>query len=107
MDRLNGRIIFSTLILMGVGIYRLQISKNASGTQLTLTRILVGAYLLAIIASILDLAGGQVSEVVGGIMMLAVFSALLLVIPDVFQRINAYNNRRDVKRPPTKRPPNV
>lgn len=100
MDHVNGRIIFSTLILMAAGVYRLQISKGkGGGTSTTLTRVLVGGYILALVASVIDLAGGPASEVSGLLMALAVFTALLAVLPDLFQRITQHQQQPAATQP--------
>lgn len=93
MDHVNGRIIVSVLILMAAGVYRFRVmgQRTAAGRQITITRILVGGYVLAIVASIIDLAGGGIGTVAGLILALAVMTALFLVIPDLFSRISQRN----------------
>lgn len=95
MDHLNGRIIVSVIILMAAGAYRVLVVKQ-KGVQgkVTLTRILVGGYILAIVASIIDLIGGPASTVAGLLMALAVMTALYAVIPDLFQRIGFWRTQQ-------------
>lgn len=94
MDRINGRIITSVLILTAAGIYRFRVmgQKTAAGRQITITRILVGGYILAIVASIIDLAGGQVGAIAGLLLALALLTALFTILPDLFARIGMRQN---------------
>ncbi len=92
MERINGRIVVSTLILMAAGAYRvLLVDKSASAgggkAGVTITRVLVGGYILALVVSIIDLVGGPASTMAGLLMALAVTTALYAVIPDLFHRI--------------------
>lgn len=92
MEQINGRIVVSTLVLMAAGAYRVllvdksQGAKN-SGASVTITRVLVGGYILALVVSIIDLVGGPASTLAGLLMALAVTTALYAVIPDLFARI--------------------
>lgn len=101
MEHINGRIIVATLVLMGAGVYRvLVVNKPAKGNtsdpnskrSVTITRVLVGGYMLAIVASVIDLVGGPASTIAGLLMMLAVMSALYAVLPDLFGRLGARGN---------------
>lgn len=98
MEHVNGRIIVATVVLMGAGVYRvLVVNKPATGNtsdpnakrSVTITRVLVGGYMLAVVASIIDLVGGPASTIAGLLMGLAVMTALYAVLPDLFQRFAA------------------
>lgn len=84
MEVVNGRIVVSVIVLMVAGVYRLTVMKTGGGN---LTRVIVGAYMLAIVASIIDLVGGPISVLAGLLLMLAVGTALYSVIPDLISRI--------------------
>lgn len=51
------------------------------GVMQPVTPVLIGGYVLMLVLSLADLAGGQISVVVGGIAMLALFTAVLTGIP--------------------------
>lgn len=95
MERLNGRIVVGVLILMAAGTYRVLVINHPAGNSpkttqgATVTRVIVGGYILAIVASIIDLVGGPASTVAGLLLALAVMTALYAVIPDLFQRITS------------------
>ncbi|HEX9414107.1 MAG TPA: hypothetical protein VF916_11440 [Ktedonobacterales bacterium] len=92
MERVNGRIVVSTLIIMAAGLYRVYVVRDFStrgAGGVTLIRVIVGGYMLALVASIIDLAGGPASTVAGLLMGLAVLTALYAVLPDLFQRFSS------------------
>lgn len=95
MEAVNGRIIVGTLILMGAGVYRVLLvpgTKDPNNTtSRSITRVLVGGYLLAIVASIIDLVGGPASAISGLLVALAVMTALYAILPDLLGRIAAHN----------------
>lgn len=83
--RVNGRIIVATLLITGTGLYTVWV-QGASGRPI---RIVVGGYVLAIIAGALDLIGGPVSEIVGMLLLLAAAVAVGTVfLPDFLGRVN-------------------
>lgn len=93
MQGVNGKIVVSVVIIMAAGVYRILVVKSAtkdpnSSSSTNLTRIIVGGYILAIVASIIDLIGGPGAVVAGLLLALAVTTALYAVLPDLFQRIN-------------------
>lgn len=93
MEHVNGRIVVATIILMGAGVYRVLVVKSATRApndtrSTTVTRVIVGGYILAIFASIIDLVGGPASTIAGLLMMLAVATALYAIIPDLFSRFS-------------------
>jgi hypothetical protein len=49
--------------------------------QKPITKIVIGGYVVALIGSLADLIGGQVSVLAGGIIMAAFFGVLLTVFP--------------------------
>lgn len=87
---INRQIVISGLVLMAAGAYRVFLmTPKTDRANVTLTRVLVGGYVLVILASVLDLVGGPAPAIAGGIMSLAVLTALYAVLPDLFQRITA------------------
>lgn len=86
---MNRQIITSVLIIMAAGTYRVLLVRPTGGKQtLTVTRVLVGGYMLAIIASIIDLVGGLGAQLSGMLLALAVMTALFAVLPDLFSRFS-------------------
>lgn len=92
MGGVNRTIIVSTVLIMATGAYRVFLVKptGADGTSrtATLTRVIVGGYVLAIIASVIDLVGGPASQVAGLLLALAIMTAAYAVLPDLFSRIS-------------------
>jgi hypothetical protein len=86
MERVNGKIIVSVVILMAAGVYRIKLAKPSSSTNVT--RVIVGGYILAILASVIELVAGPVAPVAGMLLALAVGTALYAVLPDLLSRIN-------------------
>lgn len=86
MQQVNGRIVVSVVILMAAGVYRILVAKTSSAT---ITRVIVGGYLLALVASIIDLVGGPGAAIAGLLLPLAVVTVLFAIIPDLFSRITA------------------
>jgi hypothetical protein len=80
----NRTIIAATIIIMVAGIYHYFLQSANKST--TLTRILVGGYMLAFFASLLDLIGFGVGQVAGWILMLAVAASVYSVINDLASR---------------------
>lgn len=72
----NKAIIISTLGITGTGILK----DVATGGTKPIGNILVGGYVLALLASLADLAGGAVSRIVGMIMGLALFASIMYVL---------------------------
>ena len=85
---INRPIIISVIILMAAGTYRVLLMRSNSKTAhgAALLRVLVGGYMLAIIASIIDLVGGPATTVAGMLVALATTTALYIVLPDLFSR---------------------
>lgn len=87
---MNRQIITSVLIIMAAGAYRVLVVRPAPGKQtLTVTRVLVGGYMLAIFAAIIDLVGGLGAQLSALLLGLAVMTALFAVIPDLFSRFSS------------------
>jgi hypothetical protein len=100
----NRQIVTSVLIIMGAGAYRVLVIKPAPGKHtLTLTRVIVGGYMLAIIASIIDLVGGLGAQLSNMLLGLAVMTALFAVIPDLFSRFSQRRSAAAVGASSTKR----
>lgn len=79
----NGRIIVAVVVIASVG------SLRAFLTGRPITRVLVGAVLVVILLSIMDLFGGPFSQLAGDLAMLAMIATLLLELPDVFPALVA------------------
>ena len=86
----NRPIVISVVILMAAGAYRVLVVKPDPKTRpgVTLTRVLIGGYILAVIASVLDLVSGVGSQIAGMLLGLAVTSAMLAVLPDLLSRFS-------------------
>ena len=86
----NRQIVTSVLILMAAGAYRVLLAKKDPKAKpgLSLTRVLIGGYVLAIIASIIDLVSGVGSQIAGLLLGLAVTSSLIAVLPDLISRFS-------------------
>lgn len=87
MGGANTTIIASTLLIVAAGSYHILFSKTSGNTATLLTRVFVGGYLLALIASFFDLIGFGVGQVAGWILMLAVGVSVLTVMTDIVNRI--------------------
>ena len=102
----NKTIIVSVIIIMASGLYTVLLSKqHASGLagaaqnaahpdqtrSKTVTRVVVGAYLLGIVVSVVDLLGGPFGHVAGMMLLVAVATALYAIIPDIAQRMGQHN----------------
>lgn len=88
----NRRIIVATLLIMATGVYTVLAIEPAtgSGKHTTLTRVIVGAYMLAIIVSVLDLVSPNIAGALGGgLLMVALLTALYAVLPNVFSKVNS------------------
>lgn len=81
--RLNHTIIISGLILMAGGAYRVLVMKDGG----FLTKVIVGGYVLVLLASFLDLIGGPISTFVGYLMWLAVGTVALGILSDVVKKL--------------------
>ena len=68
---LNKHIIAATLIIGASGIVKAWQSKKA------ITPVILGSYVFMLVLSIADLAGGQVSQLAGGIAMVAMLAVIL------------------------------
>lgn len=85
--QVNRQIVISSLLIIAVGAYSAFVMKKTTTYRTTLTRIMVGGSVLAIVAAIVDMISPQAGVLAGGLMWLALFSAALTIIPDVFSRI--------------------
>lgn len=79
----NRQIIVGVVILMATGAYQLLVVKSV---HTTLVRIIVGGFMLGVIASALDAFGGGAGQIAGWIVMLAVATSILVVIADLATR---------------------
>lgn len=82
---MNRQIVISAVVIVAAGAYHLYV--GTSNNKTTLTRIVIGGYLLALIASAFDLVGGPFTRVLGAIMVLAAGTAAATVLPDLASRI--------------------
>lgn len=83
----NRTIIVSTIIIMTAGLVNVLIIKNpakqTTGHARTVTRVVVGGYVLAIVVSLIDLLGGPFAHVGGMMLMVAVATAFFAIYPVV------------------------
>ena len=86
MPGANRTIIAGTLIIMASGAYHYFVNGGAKSNT-TLTRIIVGGYMLGLIASLFDLIGLGVGQVAGWILMLAMGVAIFTVLTDLGPRL--------------------
>jgi hypothetical protein len=94
MGGVNRTIIASVVIIMAAGIFHLVILQTVARigpgnsnkypliTGPGLTRVIVGAWMLGLIASIFDLIGSGVGQIAGWLLMLAVGVAVLTTVGD-------------------------
>lgn len=93
---MNKQIILATVIIAAAGAYYVILIKP---TGSSITKVLVGAYMTAILASIADLVSPETSAIAGGLMMLAVVTALFVVLPDMLSRITQHNTAQATSAP--------
>lgn len=105
------------IIVATIGITAVGIVKSVSGpehfatpgggaekTPRSIGNVLVGGYVLALVASVIDLAGGAASRLVGGVMMVALFASVLYLFgTPLFQNIGGWlsGNTAAIKPPGT------
>ena len=78
----NRKIVIAGVVIVVAGAWHVFVSKNHR-----LTQVVVGGYLLMLLGSLLDLAGGPISQIVGWLMLLAAGTAALTLLPPVGQAI--------------------
>lgn len=84
----NKTIIVAVIIIMASGLYTVLVATKPAGTRSSnVTRVVVGAYLLGIAVSIVDLLGGPFRQVSNGLLLVAVLTALYAILPDIGQRV--------------------
>ena len=87
MGSVNRTMIASVIIIMAAGIYKFFLISGTSQNT-SLTRIIVGGYMLGLLASFLDLLGPGVGQVVQWLLLLTAGGILLyVVLPDLAQRV--------------------
>lgn len=91
MPPVNRTIVTATVIIMASGAYHFLVSTVKP--NYTLTRVIVGGFMLGFFASLFDLIGFGVGQVAGYILMLAMGVAIFTVIQDVMQRFNTTQTR--------------
>ncbi len=72
---MNRKIIITTFVIAAVGV------ANAWGNKKPITRVIMGAYIFCLILAILDVFGGPMSTLAGGIAMIALTYIVLHEIP--------------------------
>ena len=84
----NKKIIVAVLIIMASGLYTVLVIHNGSDPKRssTVTKVVVGAYILGIVVSLVDLLGGPFGQVANALLLVALATALYAVIPDLAQR---------------------
>ena len=85
--QVNRQIVISSFLIIAVGFYSSFVMKKTTTYRTTITRIMVGGSLLALVAAIVDMISPQAGQLAGGLMWLALFSAALTILPDLFSRI--------------------
>ena len=85
----NKTIIVSVLIIMATGIYTVLVIKHGASASRSssVTKVVVGAYLLGLVVSLVDLLGGPFGHVGNMLLLVAVATALYAIIPDIAQRM--------------------
>jgi hypothetical protein len=87
MGSVNRTIIAAVIIIMATGVYHFFLTPGTSN-KTTLTRIIVGAFMLGLFVSLFDLVGFGVGQVGTWLLMLAVGVALYTVIGDLYTRFS-------------------
>lgn len=89
----NRPIVIGAFLLMAAGAYNVLVIQRTGNAKPAitgpLTHVLVGGFILAFVVSLVDLVGGPVGAVGGMLIMLAVITAALLIIPDLSKRLQA------------------
>lgn len=87
----NRTIVVATVLIVAAGAYNvIVVQKNHART--TITRIIVGGYMLAILTAVIDLlTGGRSTPVTGGLLMVAVGTIILTILPDLLGRLGTHN----------------
>lgn len=98
---INKRIIVAVIIIMATGLYQVLVIKGSQGgiggvanpnpRRATVTRVVVGAYILGIVVSLVDLLGGPFAHVGAMMLLVATATALYAIIPDIAQRMGKRN----------------
>lgn len=98
---INKTIIVSVVIIMAAGLYTVLVINRegvtkggmdlAGRTNSTVTKVIVGAYLLGIVVSVVDLLGGPFAHVGSLMLLLAVATALYAIIPDIANKLGQRN----------------
>lgn len=102
MGSVNRTIVVSVVIIMAAGVYHFFLQGGNKNT--TLTRIIVGGYMLGLFASLFALVGGPVGQVAGWLLMLAMGVAAFTVITDLVSRYQKSSTQRPKDVPPSVHP---
>lgn len=94
MENVNRSIVGSVIIITAAGLYHYFLGGGGTGTKTTITRIIVGGFMLGLIASFFEFFGFGVDKVAGYILMLAVAVAAFTVISDLVTR---YTNQQQAQ----------
>ena len=87
MGAVDRKLIAYVVIIMATGIYKFFLVKDTS-KHTTLTRIIIGGYMLGLFASLFDLVGSGLGQVANWMLLLAAGVAVLTVIQDIYDRYN-------------------
>ena len=71
----NKKVIIAVFVVGGIGVMK------AVTKQEPITPVILGSYVFLLVLSVADLAGGQISNVVGGLAMVAVLTSILYDFP--------------------------
>lgn len=77
--QVNRTIIIAAMLLTATGAYQVLWSRSHGQQSVTLTRVIIGGYMLAVIASIVDLVSPTIGYVAGLVMLLAVTTVALTI----------------------------
>lgn len=95
----NRQIVIAVVVIGFSGLLRIWTGQAAQGSSVT--RVLLGAYLLMLVLSIMDLFGGIFSTLAGAIAMLAALVVVITEIPwgIVFQSVSGPTSQAGTPRP--------
>lgn len=78
--QVNRTIIIAAVLLIATGAYQVLWSRtHGQPSGVTLTRVIIGGYMLALIASIVDLVSPTIGYLAGLVMLLAVTTVALTI----------------------------
>lgn len=90
---MNRRIITATVVITAAGVANSILANKAGNVG----NVLFAGWLLMLILSLADLAGGGISQLVGGIAMVAMVAALITLAPPLLAFLNAARSGNQAK----------